>query len=192
MGETAPLSTSTPTERPPEMFPTLTPAHIARIAPHGRKRQVARGEVLIEAGERITRFFVVTVGELEVVRRSCGKEELVTIERPGQFTGETHMLSGRRSFVEIRVKEPGEVIELDRERVVGLVQTDNELGEILLRAFILRRAGLIAEGFGDVVLVGSSHSQGTLRIKEFLTRNGYPYSYIDIERDSEVQDLLEH
>ncbi len=174
------------------MFPTLTPAHIARIAPHGRKRQVARGEVLIEAGERITRFFVVTVGELEVVRRSCGKEELVTIERPGQFTGETHMLSGRRSFVEIRVKEPGEVIELDRERVVGLVQTDNELGEILLRAFILRRAGLIAEGFGDVVLVGSSHSQGTLRIKEFLTRNGYPYSYIDIERDSEVQDLLEH
>jgi len=192
MSETAPLSTSTPTERPPEMFPTLTPAHIARIAPHGRKRQVARGEVLIEAGERITRFFVVTVGELEVVRRSCGKEELVTIERPGQFTGETHMLSGRRSFVEIRVKEPGEVIELDRERVVGLVQTDNELGEILLRAFILRRAGLIAEGFGDVVLVGSSHSQGTLRIKEFLTRNGYPYSYIDIERDSEVQDLLEH
>ena len=64
------------------------------------------------------------------------------------------------------------------------------MSEILLRAFILRRAGLIAEGFGDVVLVGPNHSQGTLRIKEFLTRNGHPYSYIDIERDSAVQDLL--
>jgi len=181
---------STPTTRPYEMFPTLTPAQIARIAPHGRRRQVERGEVLIESGEQITRFFVITAGEVEVVRRSGAKEELVTVERPGQFTGETHLLSGRRSFVRIRVKEPGEVIELDRERLVALVQTDSELSEILLRAFILRRAGLIAEGFGDVVLVGSGHSKGTLRIKEFLTRNGYPYSYIDIERDSAVQDLL--
>ena len=192
MSDTVPSSASTPPERPPEMFPTLTPAQIGRIGSHGRKRQVARGEVLIEAGEQITRFFVVVAGELEIVQRSGTTERLITVERPGQFTGETHMLSGRRSFVEIRAKEPGEVIELDRERVVALVQTDNELGEILLRAFILRRAGLIAEGFGDVVLVGSSHSQGTLRIKEFLTRNGYPYSYIDIERDSEVQDLLKH
>ena len=192
MSDTDTPPPSTPTERPPEMFPTLTPAQIARIGSHGRKRQVARGEVLIEAGEQITRFFVVVAGELEIVQPSGTRERLITVERPGQFTGETHMLSGRRSFVEIRVKEPGEVIELDRDRVVALVQTDNELGEILLRAFILRRAGLIAEGFGDVVLVGSSHSQGTLRIKEFLTRNGYPYSYIDIERDSEVQDLLSH
>jgi len=192
MSDTVPQSPSTSTQRPYEMFPTLTLAQIARIASHGHKRQVQRGEVLIQAGQQITRFFVVVAGELEIVQPSGTTERLITVERPGQFTGETHVLSGRRSFVEIRVKEPGEVIELDRERVVALVQTDNELGEILLRAFILRRAGLIAEGFGDVVLVGSSHSQGTLRIKEFLTRNGYPYSYIDIERDSEVQDLLSH
>ncbi len=190
MSDTVPQSPSTPPERPYEMFPILTRAQIERIAPHGRRRQVQRGEILIEAGEHITRFFVVTAGEAEVVRRSGAQEEIVAVERAGQFTGDTHMLSGRRSVLQIRAKEPGEVIELDRERLLGLIQTDSELSEILLRAFILRRAGLIAEGFGDVVLVGSNHSQGTLRIKEFLTRNGHPYSYIDVERDSAVQDLL--
>jgi thioredoxin reductase (NADPH) len=72
-----------------------------------------------------------------------------------------------------------------------LVQTDAELGEIVMRAFILRRVELVAVGLGDVVLVGSTHSAGTLRIKEFLMRNGHPYSYIDLERDPEVQNLLD-
>jgi thioredoxin reductase (NADPH) len=72
------------------------------------------------------------------------------------------------------------------------VQTDTELGEIIMRAFILRRVELIAGGLGDVVLVGSSHCAGTLRIKEFLTRNGHPYASIDLDRDAGVQDLLDH
>ncbi len=101
------------------------------------------------------------------------------------------MLSGRRALVRIRAGEPSEVIEIDREDLLALVQTDSELSEIFMRAFILRRLELIARGVGDVVLIGSSHSLGTLRIKEFLTRNGHPYSYIDLDRDSGVQDLLD-
>jgi thioredoxin reductase (NADPH) len=83
------------------------------------------------------------------------------------------------------------VIELDRQHLLALVQTDAELGEIVMRAFILRRVELVAVGLGDVVLVGSTHSAGTLRIKEFLMRNGHPYSYIDLEHDPEVQNLLD-
>jgi thioredoxin reductase (NADPH) len=75
--------------------------------------------------------------------------------------------------------------------MMALVQTDAELGDILMRAFILRRVELIAAGVGDIVLVGSTHSTGTLRIKEFLMRNGHPYSYIDLERDPDVQNLLD-
>ena len=86
----------------------------------------------------------------------------------------------------------GEVIEVDRENLLALVQTDSELSDILMRAFILRRVELIAHGFGDVVLVGSNHYAATLRIKEFLTRNGHPYSFIDLERDEDVQELLDH
>ena len=173
------------------MFPKLTPAQIARVAVHGRVRPVQRGEVLVEAGDQVVPFFVVTAGQVEIVRPSGPGETLVAVHGPGEFTGEANMLSGRRALVRARVSESGEVIELDRERMLALVQTDTELGEIILRAFILRRVELIAHGLGDVVLIGSSHCAGTLRVKEFLTRNGHPYSYIDLDRDADVQEMLD-
>jgi thioredoxin reductase (NADPH) len=172
-------------------FPTLTLAQVTRIAAHGHLRQVQSGEVLMEAGDPTTRFFVVKEGQVEIVRPSGPAEQIMAVCMPGQFTGEVNLLSGRRGLARLRASEPGEVIELDREHLLGLVQTDSELGEIFMRAFILRRVEIISQGFGDVVLVGSSHSPGTLRIKEFLTRNGHPYSSIDVERDPGVQELLD-
>ena len=110
----------------------------------------------------------------------------------GMFTGEVAILSGRRGLAQIRATQSGEVIEIDREQLLSLVQTDSGLSDILMRAFILRRSELIARGVSDVVLVGSVHCAGTLRVKEFLTRNGHPYSYIDLDRDEGVQELLDH
>jgi thioredoxin reductase (NADPH) len=107
------------------------------------------------------------------------------------FTGELSLLSGRRALVRIRAGEASELIEIEREALRGLVQTDSELSDIFLRAFILRRLELIARGIGDLVLIGSNHSLDTFRIKEFLTRNYQPYAYIDLERDPEVQELLD-
>src|SRR5918997_1555692 len=130
-----------------QIFPTLTPAQIRRIAPHGHMRAMQYGEV--------------------------------------------NNLSGRPAVVRMRATKAGELIELDRQHMLALVQTDAELGEILMRAFILRRVELVAAGMGDIVLIGSMHSGGTLRIKEFLMRNGHPYSYIDLERDPGVQNLLD-
>lgn len=175
-----------------EMVPTLTAAQMARIAAHGRVRQVQPGEVMVEVGQPLARFFVVTTGNIEIVRPSGSTEELIAVYGPGMFTGEVNLLSGRRSFVQIRAIGSGEVIEVDREQLLALVQTDSELSDILMRAFILRRVELIAYGFGDAVLVGSNHCAGTLRIKEFLTRNGHPYSFIDLDHDTGVQDLLDH
>src|SRR5207245_2257990 len=150
------------------------------------------GEVRVEAGGHVVPFFVITAGQVEIVRPSGTTETLVALHGPSQFSGEVNMLSGRRALFRARVREMGEVIELDREQLLTLVQTDSELGEIIMRAFILRRVELVAQGLGDVVLVGSSHCAGTLRIKEFLTRNGHPYASIDLDRDAGVQDLLDH
>ncbi|HXL85967.1 MAG TPA: FAD-dependent oxidoreductase, partial [Gemmatimonadaceae bacterium] len=174
-----------------QTFPKLTPEQIERVAVHGRMRRVERGEVLVAAGKPAPKFFVVSTGSIEVLNLTSDLEATVTTFRAGQFTGEVTLLSGRRALVTLRVGEPGEVIEVDREQLLALVQIDAELSEIFVRAFLLRRAQLIAGGFGDVVLVGSNHSSDTLRIKEFLTRNAHPYSSIDPDKDCDVQELLD-
>jgi thioredoxin reductase (NADPH) len=133
---------------------------------------------------------VVNSGEIEIIQPG-DTESLVAVFRPGQFTGEMSMLSGRRAILRVRMKEAGDVIELDREQLMAMVQTDAELSEIFMLAFIFRRVALISRGFGDVVLLGSSHSPGTLRVKEFLSRNGHPYSYVDLDHDDGVQSLLD-
>jgi thioredoxin reductase (NADPH) len=178
------------TDRVDQIFPALTPAQIARIAAHGRVRRVERGEVLLEIGDQL-RFFVITAGELEVLSVSGAIESLIVILRSGQFTGEVNLLSGRRGFTRIRATAASDVIEVERENLLGLVQTDSELSDILMRAFILRRVEILAHQIGDAVLIGSNHSAGTLRIKEFLTRNSYPHAYVDLDRDSDVQTLLD-
>ncbi len=183
-----PVTMSSPVDH---VFPTLTPAQVARVAAHGRIRSVQSGEVLASAGEPARSFFVVTAGSIEFVRRSGDADELVAVQRAGQFTGETNLLSGRDALVTLRVRDSGEVIDVKREGLLALVQTDSELSDIFMRAFILRRVELIAHGFGDAVLIGSPFSQGTLRVKEFLTRNGHPYSFVDLEKDSGVQELLD-
>src|SRR5215510_6773028 len=174
-----------------EMFPTLTADQISRTAVHGHARHVEQGEMLIEAGEETARLFVVTAGQIETSAMSGTVRKIVAVIQPGMFTGEVTMLSGRRGLAQTIATEPSEVIEVDRAELLSLVQQDSELGDILMRAFILRRLMLIAGQFGDVVLVGSNHCAGTLRVKEFLTRNGHPYSYIDLDRDDGVQELLD-
>ena len=177
--------------RDERMFPVLTPAQIERVAAHGHRRRVERGEVLTSPWSDTRSFFLVIEGELEIVRANGAGEVLVALHRPGTFSGEVALLSGRRSLVTVRASEPGEVIELGRDALLSLVQTDAELSDILMRAFILRRVSLIESRTGDVVLLGSEHCSGTLRVREFLTRNGHPFSMIDLDRDEGVQDLLD-
>jgi len=153
--------------------------------------QLRAGEVLVNAGDQVAPFFVVTAGQIEVIRPSGAVETTIVVHKPGQFTGEANMISGRPALFQARVRESGEVIQLDHDQMLAVVQTDAELSEILMRAFILRRLELVASDLGDVVLIGSIHSPGTLRIKEFLTRNSHPYTYIDLDRDPDVQTLLD-
>jgi len=177
-------------ERREQLFPRLAPSQVERIAAVGHKRQAAEGEVLIEQGD-IAPFFVVITGRLDIVQSSSQGEVTIVQHQPGEFTGEMNMLSGRRSLVQARMGQAGEVIELDREAMQTLVQNDVGISQTLMTAFILRRLELIAQNKGDVVLIGSPHCSGTLRIKEFLTRNGHPYHYLDLDKDEGVQEMLD-
>jgi thioredoxin reductase (NADPH) len=178
-------------ERRAQMFPQLSDAQIARIAVHGHRRRVRRGEILFDAGQVNRSFFVVLIGSLEIVHPCEETESPVTVHDPGGFTGEFDMLTGRPGVVRGRVREDGEVLELSHEQLRSLVQSDSEISEILMRAFILRRMAIIAEGYGNLVLVGSRFSGDTLRLKEFLGRNGEPYASLDVETDPSVQTFLD-
>ena len=191
------MTTATPalpltaTSRTEQLFPILTPAQVARIATHGRVRRVGDGEVLVVPGELVTHFFVVTEGRVEVLRPDGTGKGPEAVFGPGQFTGEVTLLSGRRGLARIRAGAAGEVIEVGRDALLALIQTDGELGDVLVRAFILRRVELLARGVSDVVVLGSTHCQGTLRVREFLTRNGHPHTLLDLDRDAAVQEMLD-
>jgi len=164
---------------------------MARVAARGRRRPIARGDVLVDVGDQNVPFFVVVSGEIQALRPSGATETLIVAHGPGQFSGEAIMITGRRAMARLRASEAGEAIELTRQQLLALIQTDAELSEILMRAFILRRLELIAHDFGDVVVIGSTHCAGTLRVKEFLTRNGHPFHYVDLDRDADAQALLD-
>jgi thioredoxin reductase (NADPH) len=172
-------------------YPKLTQPQIARVAALGRVRATSTGEFLVRAGDPAPAFFVVLSGRVEIARPGVSEDTLIVTYEAGQFSGEMNLLTGRRSLVQARVLEAGEVIELDREHLLELVQRDAEIGELLMRAFILRRVELISRGLGEVILLGSLYCAGTLRVREFLGRNAQPYSFVDLDRDSDVQQLLD-
>ncbi len=189
----APAAPATPAQaaRAAEAFPRLTPAQIARIEPHGRHRKVEPGEAVGEAGQPVTKIFVVVSGRLDLVRPPRWVGEEVPSFSEGMFTGERSILAGGRFLARIQASTQCEVIEVARDDLLQLIQTDSELSDIFLRAFILRRLQLIDQGLGDVLLLGSNHCQGSLHIREFLTRNGHPYKFVDLDTDADSQAMLD-
>ncbi len=177
--------------RKDQTFPILTSAQIARLASHGNKIAVHKGQVLAEPGDRHRKLFVVLSGGIEVVRPTMQGEQLIVVLTAGMFTGEMSTLRGVGSLVRARASEDAQLLAIPDDQLRIVVQTDAMLSELFMRAFILRRVALVAAQQGDVILIGSRHSAGTLRVQQFLTRNAYPYVNLDVESDAAVQALLD-
>lgn len=178
--------------RRPQMFPALGQAQIARVRAFGQEQSFAAGALVWEAGERDVPFYIVVEGELEVVHPYGGLERPVTVHLAGEFTGEMALLVGRPTLVRARAKTAVRAIRVTPARFRSLVQTDSEISDIVMRAFILRRVALLSYGWGDAVMIGSRNSAETLRLQEFLVRSGQPYRYMDVDRDPDVQGMLDH
>src|SRR5882762_8356762 len=174
-----------------QAFPVLSVSQIDRIRSCSRSRQVAAGDILFEPGDENVPFYVLLSGGMEIVQPDLAGERLIAKHGPAQFTGEMTMISGRRCLVRGRVTEPGEFLELTGDGLRSLVARDAELSDIFMRAFILRRLLLISRGQGNVILLGSRHSANTLRLREFLSRNAHPYTYVDLDTDKTSQELLD-
>jgi thioredoxin reductase (NADPH) len=174
-----------------QAFPVLTAAQITRLRPGGKSRKVEPNEILFQPDDTQVPFFVLLSGSMEIVQPNLTGERLIAKHGPGEFTGEITMISGQRSLVRGRVTVGGEFLEISGDGLRSIVAKDAELSEIFMRAFILRRLALISRGQGNVIVMGSRHCAATLRIREFLGRNAYPYTFVDLDTDKTSQELLD-
>src|ERR1700732_2734028 len=178
-------------EQTEAMFPKLDAGQTAQVAACGQRRDAQTQEVIREPGDLHHSIFVVLSGRIEVFRVSTDGETVLHVLGRGEFTGDVNLLSGRGTLVRGRAVEASTLVEINRANLRHIMQTDAALGEIFLNAFLLRRVYLISNSVGDAVLIGSNHSGDTLRLREFLVRNGQPHTYLDVEADPEVQTVLD-
>ena len=184
-------------QRREQMFPKLTPAHLARLEEHCARHATVAGEILLSVGETPRGLFIVTGGSVEVlmptsdVHTETCDYKLLNVLTTGDFSGEMSTLRGTRALVRLRVREPGAVLQIGLDELRHVVRYDADLSELMMRAFILRRMGMLQSGVSEVTVLGSGEAGDTLRIRQFLTRNARPYVDIDIDHDPDAQALLE-
>jgi thioredoxin reductase (NADPH) len=172
-------------------FPKLTDAQIGHLRTSSKARLANPREILFNQETAAPGIFVVLTGSVEIVGVSKGVESILSVLGPAEFTGEVSQLSGRHSLVLCRACEMSELLEIDRASLRQIMQTDGLLGDLFLRAFLLRRIFLVANSIGDAVLIGSGLSSDTLRLRTFLGRNGHPYTYLDVDVDADIQIALD-
>jgi thioredoxin reductase (NADPH) len=171
-------------------FPRLSDEQIAYLAPYGSRRATSEGEILFRAGDQSCDFFVVLSGTAAVIDGyGTGEERIVGIHGAGRFLGEINLLLGQVVFVTAVMLEPGEVLQVPMVKLQELVAEDRALGDLILRACIIRRSILIELGTGMKIL-GSHYSHDARRILDFVARNRLPHRWFDVEDDKQAEALL--
>jgi thioredoxin reductase (NADPH) len=174
-----------------QTFPVLTGAQIARVATVGTEQQFADGAIVVQQGQSEVPFYVVLAGALEFTSIRGRLEQPVTLVGAGQFSGELSLLGQGHSLTQARARGETVLLRVEGGALRSLVQTDSELSELIVRAFILRRVGLLSEGYGNAVLIGSDDSAQTRRARSFLSGNAYPYHYVDVDRDLDAKGMFD-
>jgi thioredoxin reductase (NADPH) len=181
-----------PYAREAQTYPRLSQEMLGRIAPYGQQEEVPAGTFLYEMGQRRRDFFVVLEGEVEVFDTDLqGTPNVVTTHGPRQFAGELDLFNDRAVLVSARAKAASKVLRLPRADFRRMVSTEQDIGELIMRAFILRRMGLIRHTHGGLTVVGEIHSGDTQRVQSFLIRNSHPFRILDVDADPDARSFLE-
>jgi thioredoxin reductase (NADPH) len=169
-------------DRPEQTFPKLSAEMAERVMRYGTEETVEGGDYLYRIGERDFDFFLVLDGDVEALEiDGAGQNVVLMTYGRFQFSGELSLLSDRAAILSARTVRRTRLTRVSRAAFRQMTSAEPDIGEIIVRAYILRRAGMIRRDESGTVLVGSLHSADTLRIQSFLTRNGYPYRVIDTD-----------
>lgn len=171
-------------------FPTLSTDQLSRLQAFGEVRATRPGEVLFQEGDPNYNFIVILEGEVAIVARPEDAANPVAVHGPGRFLGELNMLTGQAVYLAAVVREAGQVLRITPEKLREVVATVPGLSEVILDAFIARRALLLTRASAGLKIVGSRYSQDTLRLREFTARNQLPHSWLDTN-EVDATDLLE-
>lgn len=181
-----------PYQRAGQTFPILPAEMVERVAAFGQDETLADGAVLFARGDTSVDFFLCRDGHIEIVDTDAkGTEQVVHLHEPGQFTGELDLFNDRKILVTGRARGETRVTRVHRNAFRRMMTAEPDIGEIVMRAFILRRVGMLLHGEGGVALIGAAHAADTVRIESFLTRNALPHRRIDTERDADAGGFLE-
>lgn len=192
MASAASHAVDDPYLRTAQIFPVLDPEMLCRIEPYGAIEDTVAGQALFCRGDRHADFFVVLEGEVSIFRMGDeGEEDVLVTHQSGQFTGELDQINGRALLVEARVVVPGRVLRIPNESFPRLLSAEPDVGELFMRAFILRRMGFLHHGQAGITLIGPANDGDTLRLERFALRNGYPMRFIDTATDSRAGLVME-
>jgi thioredoxin reductase (NADPH) len=181
-----------PYERAAQTFPRLSEEQAARVAAYGTEETLSPGELAFERGQRSVDFFLVLEGAIEIFDLDAeDRPHVVTTHTERQFTGEMDLFNDRAILVSGRAAGETRVVRVRRPDFRRLIAGEPDIGETIMRAFILRRVGLILHAQGGVQLVGPGHDGDTLRLQRFMTRNAYPHHLLDTEKDPDAGGFLE-
>jgi len=162
--------------------PQLREDQIAILRRYGQTRKTEAGQVLFRAGDTSNDFIVVLEGEVEVIDDFAGEARTIGVFLAGRFLGELNMLTGQAMYLTAVVREGGEVLAIPRERLKEVVTEEPNLSDIILKAFLARRAYMMRTGVG-LRIIGSRHSSDAARLREFAARNRLPHVWIELEED---------
>jgi thioredoxin reductase (NADPH) len=171
-------------------YPRLSDAQIAALTDQGDRRGTAPGELLFGEGQRDCDFYVVLAGHMASVEgHGTDEERIISVHGRGRFLGELSLLAGQGSFYAAVALDAGEVLALPVARLRELIARDPAFGDLVLRAYLLRRSILIGLGVG-LRVVGSRYSPDTRRVRDFAARNRIPVRWLDLETDPAAEAML--
>jgi thioredoxin reductase (NADPH) len=170
-------------------YPRLTDEQLMTLSRYGERRAVSRGTVLFCEGDQGCGFFVVLKGKVAVVQETAGEVRVVAVHGAGRFLGDLSLLTGQSVLVTAVATTSTETLEIPVERLRELLTDDQALGDLILRAFILRRTIQANSGAG-LRIIGSKHDRDARRLRDFASRNRIPHEWVDLDDDPHAEDLL--